>query len=589
MLRTREGAMATRWALKLFAVFLLAGTMFPQEGLTGECDMRAVRLLWEKTDSVREQPAKAISYLEQASRSCPEDPRIHANLGVLYHKARVFSKAEKAFAAASELAPSEYLYWNNLAWSRILQDKGADALDAAQKAAKLKRDLPEVQDTLAHAQWRAGKYEASMETIRQANQQWPSEKFVDQSYQELRDNYLREQAARISKGFADEGLSAMKRLAEYDLPAAKAYLMSLIAQQRYQSIVDESRALSTTFPNENLVELADKQLAIHIEQDFNATPSEARLGFLFPLSRFFNNNDAFAFTNKKIDELYITGTRPNPITLVPEEPIHLPREESETIPKGRLKRPNSVAYLIANQNYSKHRRYRDKEFAQQDMAMVKKYLIQLMGFEERNVITRHDLTFLEMKELIDDLKTLPPVEEFFFYYVGHGLGAKGSNGGRPMPYFVPVNANPVKIAKQGIAVETVVNAIKQVDAKRKIVVLECCYTGDIVKGTGGAWFTVPEIDPAASLAAKGKLFYFAASTFDQPSWALWKNGQSLFTHYFLKGISGEADSDKPDKKITFGELKKYLRERIPIEARQQNIRQTPVIEGTDDGFIFSKI
>lgn len=56
---------------------------------------------------------------------------------------------------------------------------------------------------------------------------------------------------------------------------------------------------------------------------------------------------------------------------------------------------------------------------------------------------------------------------------------------------------------------------------------------------------------------------------------------SLFTYYFLKGVQGEADTNK-DGIITVAEMKAYLNEHVPYMARRlNNIEQQPVVTGDE--------
>ena len=56
---------------------------------------------------------------------------------------------------------------------------------------------------------------------------------------------------------------------------------------------------------------------------------------------------------------------------------------------------------------------------------------------------------------------------------------------------------------------------------------------------------------------------------------------SLFTYFFLKGIQGEADTNR-DSSITLGEMRDYLKENVPYIARRlNNVEQNPVVDGNE--------
>ena len=60
---------------------------------------------------------------------------------------------------------------------------------------------------------------------------------------------------------------------------------------------------------------------------------------------------------------------------------------------------------------------------------------------------------------------------------------------------------------------------------------------------------------------------------------------SLFTYFFLKGLRGEADTNK-DNLITVGEMRRYLAEHVPYMARRlTGNEQTPQISANDDDLL----
>ena len=83
-------------------------------------------------------------------------------------------------------------------------------------------------------------------------------------------------------------------------------------------------------------------------------------------------------------------------------------------------------------------------------------------------------------------------------------------------------------------------------------------------------------------AGKGKIV-FSASKADQKSLEVPELGHGLFTHVLLEGLNGKADKvcGDGDGRVTAGELKHYLDEQVPAQARKYGGNQTPVTQMLD--------
>jgi hypothetical protein len=85
-------------------------------------------------------------------------------------------------------------------------------------------------------------------------------------------------------------------------------------------------------------------------------------------------------------------------------------------------------------------------------------------------------------------------------------------------------------------------------------------------------------EPKASSAAD---MLFTSAGMDQVASWYPEKGHSLFTYFFLKGLQGEADTNK-DGKITMAEMKAYLSDQVPYMARRlTGNEQQPQFIGND--------
>lgn len=76
------------------------------------------------------------------------------------------------------------------------------------------------------------------------------------------------------------------------------------------------------------------------------------------------------------------------------------------------------------------------------------------------------------------------------------------------------------------------------------------------------------------VVASSNLIVLSAAASNQISSAYMDKRHGLFTYYFLKGIQGEADTNK-DSVVDFEELDAYLKSMVPATARRMQVDQTP--------------
>jgi len=256
------------------------------------------------------------------------------------------------------------------------------------------------------------------------------------------------------------------------------------------------------------------------------------------------------------------------------------------IPAGRFAGKYDVAVLVGNRNY-KSSGVPELPYAHADLKAVKHYLVQAMGFDPDNIIEELDAT----KGVFDALfgtKDNPQGKLYnwikhresrvFVYYVGHGAPDPETASA----FFIPVDANPDYIATTGYSVDLFYANLGKIPSKETMVVLDACFSGQSPKG-----MIIKKVSPAmlrvkAPTTNLGRGVIFASSKPDQLSVWYEEKKHSLFTYYFLSGLSGEADDNK-DRKITVGEMEYYLSENVPHMARRLAGRtQEPLIEGDRD-------
>lgn len=217
--------------------------------------------------------------------------------------------------------------------------------------------------------------------------------------------------------------------------------------------------------------------------------------------------------------------------------------------------------------------------------MMKEYLTRAMGFDPANIIYAEDATLTRLTGIFDSEADYrgqlykwvkPGKSRLFVYYAGHG--APDLDNGEA--YFVPVDANPQLLRVQGYKVQTLYDNLARLRAKGLTVVLDACFSGgspkgNLFKGTSSLVARVKDDHKPATA-----LLMASSGASEVSSWYAEKR-HGLFTYFFLKGLQGEADTNK-DGRITAGEIKVYLGEQVPYMARRlTGNEQTPQVSGND--------
>lgn len=251
-------------------------------------------------------------------------------------------------------------------------------------------------------------------------------------------------------------------------------------------------------------------------------------------------------------------------------------------PKGE-RRPEDVAVIIGNADYSRGRDIPNVHPAYADAEGFKLYAESTLGIGSGNIIFLKDATGAQLQrvfgteanhkgQLFDWVK--PGRSRVFVYYAGHG--APSTKDGDA--YLVPSDADAGRIELSGYALKTLYENLGQLPAESVSVVIEACFSGN---SHGGS--LIAKASPLISVTKKvevpAKLDVFTAGASGQiASWEEDK-AHSLFSAYYLRGAAGEADKapyGNDDGRVDAPELQRYLLDKVTYAARRAYGRdQTP--------------
>jgi uncharacterized caspase-like protein/Mg-chelatase subunit ChlD len=194
-----------------------------------------------------------------------------------------------------------------------------------------------------------------------------------------------------------------------------------------------------------------------------------------------------------------------------------------------------------------------------------------------HVLKEKDIcAFDDVKVLLNELSAsvIEAIDEFFdqknpddllvLYFSGHGV--KDELGAL---YLAVKNTIRTRLRSTAIKSDYIREVMDQSRSKRQVLIMDCCNSGAFAQGTkaevGGF------MGLTTALQGYGRII-LTASDSTQFAWegdkVIGKTDKSLFTHFLVEGLAGEADLDS-DGRITVDELYDYAYEKVKLATPKQ--------------------
>jgi len=189
---------------------------------------------------------------------------------------------------------------------------------------------------------------------------------------------------------------------------------------------------------------------------------------------------------------------------------------------------------------------------------------EIGAFDDVNILLNQPESVVRgvIDEFFDQKK---PDDLLVLYFSGHGvrdeLGA----------LFLAVK-NTIRSRLRSTAVKSdyIREVMDQSRSKRQVLILDCCMSGAFSQGTKAA--TGVSIGTASAFEGGYGRIILTASDSTQFAWegdkVIGNTNNSLFTHYLVEGLEGEADLDG-DGRITVDELYDYAYEKVKLATPKQ--------------------
>jgi hypothetical protein len=249
------------------------------------------------------------------------------------------------------------------------------------------------------------------------------------------------------------------------------------------------------------------------------------------------------------------------------------------------KKRNVWAVVVGVNSYPNIRRLK---YAVNDAMAFSNHLVEYNQVPKENVVLLLDeeanLTrlrsalgvYLKNKASKDDMVII--------YFAGHGATereATSPDGDGLEKYLLPYDVDPKELYATAMPMEEISRLFSRIRSDRLVFIVDTCYSG----ASGGRTISVADIRAGISdgfldriTGGKGKII-LTASGANEVSAESDELQHGIFTHFLIKGLQGQADSDG-DGLITVDEVYTYVSKQVPQATNQE---QHPVKKGIVEG------
>lgn len=245
----------------------------------------------------------------------------------------------------------------------------------------------------------------------------------------------------------------------------------------------------------------------------------------------------------------------------------LTSDVDKNIPVTNVKRENTFAVIIANENY---KRASSVQFALNDGEVFSKYCVQTLGIPQKNVHFVRNATLGDMRGEIGWLRNIMKAyngeANVVFYYAGHGIPDDATKSA----YLLPVDGYGSDV-KSGYKLDDFYLALGDIPTKSVVVLLDACFSGatrdgGMVNSERGVALKVKSGEP------KGNMVVLSAASGDQTASQIESERHGMFTYYLLKKLQATGGD------VTLKDLGDYITTNVSRQSVVLNSKsQTPCV------------
>ena len=185
--------------------------------------------------------------------------------------------------------------------------------------------------------------------------------------------------------------------------------------------------------------------------------------------------------------------------------------------------------------------------------------------EQINILIDESATKRNIMRSLDDLVARAGENDAVFcFFSGHGI-----NG-----HFLPIDSDGYR---NSLAYEEVKERLQACKAKQKLYVADACYSGSLLSSRTALTQSVEMLYSRLNETSGGTAFLLSSK---KEEYSLESEGlrQGIFSHFLIKGLKGDADSNR-DQIVSVTELYKYVYGSVRDYTK---MAQTPILAGRFD-------
>ena len=244
--------------------------------------------------------------------------------------------------------------------------------------------------------------------------------------------------------------------------------------------------------------------------------------------------------------------------------------------------PNTVAIVIGIEKYEK---VVSSPYSNLDAKYFSQYAKKIA--KSQNIITLVDEKATRNESitaLVKHLKSKVKKEEtdVYIFFSGHGLAANEKD-----LYLMTRDSDSDLLEFTALNRKEIIKIVADFKPKSVTMFLDTCYSGVSRKGEQLVASARPiRVKVADDLDIPNNFNIFSASQASQVSSSIDKAKQGIFSYYLMKGLEGNADSNK-DRNITNQEMINYLQDKVSQKALEVYSReQLPAFNGSAEKILW---
>ena len=228
----------------------------------------------------------------------------------------------------------------------------------------------------------------------------------------------------------------------------------------------------------------------------------------------------------------------------------------------------------------------DLPYCENDLSELQETLKNNLGVNEKNIFvlgenpedaTRANILrfFKSAKSLVDNTDTL------LVYFTGHGISISNNS------YIITNDTEPDIISDTSIPIKRLQSELKDVTGKNKVMFIDSCFSGaHFGKSIGTSEDFFEKLD---NLINEGWSI-FSSCKGDEISWFYDDKKISVFTHFLIEALKGNAIKDDKSNKLTLEDLVTYVTRNVAAwSLKNRSKSQTPTIRNEKVGSLYFEL